>query len=397
MNLYLIVFLLLAAGCLVEWKAPQYEEKLYMICWTIMTALLCLRFGQGTDYVTYHGIYETIPAVIDISQGYICGFYPEIGWRLLTALFKLFHVPFWGFTMTLGLVEMLLLHRFLKKYVSMKVTGLFLSFPVLFFVYMASGLRQGLAICVFLGIALPFYLEKKWIPYVISVLVAASFHRVGYAWLVLIIVGYLPLQVMLAFAGLAIAGGLILQVGPVQQFIVNILPVYHVKQFLLEGNVSLFAVGERFVSFIVLLLLYFRRLRLDGSIESSKVQVMKAYTCGICFYMLLFGNAYYASRYGVIFKVLECVLVVYLIEKSDRVMKAAAIFFFSLTLVMGLKNLNAAVREGGYSGIGVNVLSYPYVSVFNQDKIDEYYDYAKRLNEVYECNIEDQKLWMIEN
>jgi len=396
MNLYLIVFLLLAAASLAEWKWPEYEEKLYPVCWTVMTALLCFRFGQGTDYATYHGIYRTIPTVIDLSQGYVCGFYPEVGWRILSAFFKLLHTPFWVFTMVLGLAEMLLLHRFLKKYVPMKVAGLFLVFPVLFWVYMVSGLRQGLAICIFLGLALPFYVEKKWIPYVISVLLAASFHKVGYAWLVLAAAAYLPVQCLVIFTGLALAGGVVLQIGAVQQFVVSILPSYHVKQFLLEGAPSLFAVGERLTSGLVLIGLYVWNEKNKEKTEPEKEQIMKAYLCGVCFYMLMFGNAYYASRYSAIFKVLECVLVVYLIGKRGKAAKIAAVFFFGLTLVMGVKNLNAAVREGGYDKLGVNVLTYPYVSVFNQDKINDYFDYAEKLDQVYQYNIEDQQLWMIE-
>lgn len=396
MNLYLIVFLLLAAAVIAEWKWPEHEKKLYPVCWAGVTALLCFRFGQGTDYVTYHGIYETIPAAIDLSQGYICGFYPETGWRLISALFKLLHIPFQGFTMALGLADMLLLHRFLKKYVPMKVTGLFLSYPVLFFVYMVSGLRQGLAICIFLGVAVPFYLEKKWIRYVVTVLIAASFHKVGYAWLVLVIAAYVPMQGMLALAGLAVLGGAVLQIGAVQQFLVSLLPLYHVKQFLLDGSVSLFAVGERLVSFLVLLTLYIRRSRKEGGAEPEMELIMKAYMCGLCFYMLMCGNSYYASRYGVIFKVLECALVVWLIKERDCMARAAALFFFCLTLVMGVKNINAAVREGGYGELGVNILTYPYLSVLHMDKINEYFDYSETLAIIYENNIEDQRLWMLE-
>ena len=109
MSFYFLTFLLLAAGTLCTWFRPQLEEKVYWVCWGVMTACLCFRFGQGTDYVTYHAIYETIPAAIDLSKGYICGFYPEVGWRLLSAAFKVIHAPFWVFTMVVGLMEMLLL------------------------------------------------------------------------------------------------------------------------------------------------------------------------------------------------------------------------------------------------------------------------------------------------
>ena len=192
MNLYLIVLLLLTEGAVLEWFKPKYQQKIFTVCWCVTTAVVALRFGQGTDYATYEGIYRTIPAVIDLSKGYICGFYPEMGWRLFCAFFKLFQAPFWTVTMAAAVIEMLLLGRFLKKYVPYQTTGLFLSYPVLIFVYMVAGLRQAMAICIFLGLVLPFYLEKKWIQYVIGVLIAASFHKVGYGWLVLVIAYYIP-------------------------------------------------------------------------------------------------------------------------------------------------------------------------------------------------------------
>ena len=116
MSIYLLVFLLLAAGTLLEYFRPQTKIYAYWICWAAMMGCLCLRFGQGTDYVTYQGLYETIPVAIDLSQEYFCGFYPEIGWRLLSAAFKMFDAPFWVFASTLGLAEMLLLHRFVKHF-----------------------------------------------------------------------------------------------------------------------------------------------------------------------------------------------------------------------------------------------------------------------------------------
>lgn len=397
MSFYFLTFMLLAAGALVEWFRPQYEKKIYWLCWGVMTACLCLRYGQGTDYVTYEAVYATIPAVIDLSQGYICGFYPETGWRLISALFKICGAPFWVFTMTLGLANMLLLHRFLKKYVPMKVTGLFLSYPVLFIIYMVSGLRQGLAMCLFLGILLPLYLEKKWVSYVAGVLLTASFHKVGYSWLVLPIAYYLPVWGMAALAGLAALAGSVIQIGAVETFIVNLLPVYHVKNFLLENEVSIFAVGERLVSFGVLFLLYVWMKKKNISISKTTELLCKVYMCGVCFYMLMFGNAYYASRYAVIFKIVECAVLAAFVKEKAVIQKAAFGFFFLLTMVMGYKNMNAMIYEGGYANMGLTVWNFPYVSVLNQDEIREYRDYDRILQEKYDANIEDQQLWMIED
>ena len=72
-------------------------------------------------------------------------------------------------------------------------------------------------------------------------------------------------------------------------------------------------------------------------------------------------------------------------------------FFLCLTLVMGVKNLHAAVSEGGYDKLGVNLFTYPYVSVLNQQKINDYYDYQEKAELMYEYNLEDQQLWMLES
>ena len=50
MSIYLLIFLLLAAGTLLEYFRPQIKTYAYWICWAAMTGCLCFRFGQGTDY-----------------------------------------------------------------------------------------------------------------------------------------------------------------------------------------------------------------------------------------------------------------------------------------------------------------------------------------------------------
>ena len=418
MNLYLIVLLLLAAGAVLEWFKPKYQQKIFTVCWCVTTAVVALRFGQGTDYATYEGIYWTIPTVIDLSKGYICGFYPEMGWRLFCAFFKLFQAPFWTVTMAAAVIEMLLLGRFLKKYVPYQTTGLFLSYPVLIFVYMVSGLRQAMAICIFLGLVLPFYLEKKWIQYVIGVLIAASFHKVGYGWLVLVIAYYIPVWGMVTLAGVAMAGGLFIQIPAVTKLILQLIPSYHMWRFLWDGTMSLFAIGERVVSFVVLLIFYGWFTRQREEVPRQIQLLFKVYSCGVCFYMLMCCNSYYASRYAAIFKVVECAVVTGFVaccRSSEDMMvtekthigtgipfrkyvgTGVMAFFLCLTLVMGIKNLHAAVSEGGYDKLGVNLFTYPYVSVLNQQKINDYYDYQEKTDRMYEYNLEDQQLWMLES
>ncbi|MCD8249397.1 MAG: EpsG family protein [Lachnospiraceae bacterium] len=397
MNFYLLVFLLLAAGAMLERFRPLYKNYIYGACWALMTALLCLRYGQGTDYITYEAIYNSIPLALDFSKGYFFGVYPESGWRLLCALFRALHAPFWVFTAALGLAEMLLLHRALTKYVPQRTAGLFLAYPVLFLVYMLSGLRQGFAMCLFLGIALPFYLEKRWAAYIVTILVTASFHKVGYIWLVLPVVYYLSTKIMLVLVALSAAGGLIIQIPVMENVAMEAFPSYHLWQFLHEGEISWFALGERIVSAALLVALWFWLRRAGEELERSTELLLKAYLCGVCLYLLLMQNSYYASRYAVVFKVLECVLVLRLIAGEQKIVRAAAVFFFGLTMLMGLKNMNAMIREGFYDSSQVNLLNFPYVSVFGQDRIGEYLSYDENYQVILARTLVDQVIWVVED
>ena len=85
-----------------------------------------------------------------------------------------------------------------------------------------------------------------------------------------------------------------------------------------------------------------------------------------------------------------------MLELHGKMERAAALFFLCLTLLMGVKNMNASIGEGGYARDQVNVLTFPYVSVFDRDRITEYYDHNAKVKKLYDYNIEDQQLWMIE-
>ena len=116
--------------------------------------------------------------------------------------------------------------------------------------------------------------------------------------------------------------------------------------------------GERLLSSAMILLLYFRHKRNGQNLEKRTELLLKAYMCGVCTYVLLFGSSYYASRYCAIFKVLEGAVLLLLIHKKEWLSKIVLVLFFGLTFFIG--------------------------------------SYEDRLEEIYGYNIEDQKLWILE-
>ncbi len=42
------------------------------------------------------------------------------------------------------------------------------------------------------------------------------------------------------------------------------------------------------------------------------------------------------------------------------------------------------------------MLTYPYISLFRPERINDYFDYEEKRKEIYGYNIEDQILWIVE-
>ena len=124
MPLYHLVFALLLFGAVIEYWQRKTPKILYVVCFLVLTGMLCLRFGQGTDYVSYRMIYYTIPANLagTINYGHAKA---EIGWRLITMLFRMAGLKFEVFVILLSLLQMWLMWRFVKRYCQLVTTLIF--------------------------------------------------------------------------------------------------------------------------------------------------------------------------------------------------------------------------------------------------------------------------------
>ena len=69
MSLYLIVLMLLCLGALYEGFFSQKScDRLYNLLFVIMAVMLCLRYGQGTDYLSYKYTYVNLPSFGSVEE-----------------------------------------------------------------------------------------------------------------------------------------------------------------------------------------------------------------------------------------------------------------------------------------------------------------------------------------
>ena len=148
MSLYHIVFLILFVGVLIEYVRQDTPKWLYFTSILVLSLMLLLRFGQGSDFYSYNSIYTTMPLDMERIKNYQF-FKVEIGWRLLCAGFKMLGFNFSQFLFVISSIELLLLGRFISRYSKNHMLTLFLSYHTLYLTYFFSALRQAFVIAVF--------------------------------------------------------------------------------------------------------------------------------------------------------------------------------------------------------------------------------------------------------
>ena len=97
----------------------------------------------------------------------------------------------------------------------------------------------------------------------------------------------------------------------------------------------------------------------------------------LCFGMMLYGAFLWlplvASRFCYMFKCVEIAVISCLFTRKSALRRLFAVYCAMLAMVMYVKNINANLSDGFYYE-NVSVINYPYVSIFNSERIKDYRD-----------------------
>jgi hypothetical protein len=365
---YHILFLLLAAGAVYEWRSGATPAWLYRGLLLGLTLFLCLRYGQGSDYFSYGHIYRELPqnlwAALRSSN-----IHSEPGWKVLCVLCRSVGMPYPLFVALLSLGMMGLLTRFLGRYCKFKLLGLLLCWHTLYLTYFFSILRQGLALALLLGLLLPWLEKKRYARYYLGCAVCALLHSSALILTLLPLLQVLPwkLKHLLVLTGIAWAGGLLLASGLFRGLLVQLLP-RAVTKYLETGQVSLFAAAERLVSYGAVYLCW----HWYGEKTDARLRLLMGIaTVGLLLYGGTLWAPLVASRTAYYCKAVEIALLSTLLPR--RGWQGAAALGFCLVLAAGMhaKNILSYIGQLPYYET-VNLLNYPYVAVFWKEKIQKY-------------------------
>ena len=357
---------------------------IYIITLCVLTLFLALRFGQGSDYWGYRNLFERMPAVFDFNADVYNTdkFHGEIGWKLMMNLFKYLGMNFETVIVLLSFVEMALIAWALERYCGEhKMLGLLILFPTVYLTYFFSTLRQGFVIPINLSVLLPLLQKKRYIPYAAVTLLLCLIHRSSLLLLLpllLVKMSHRTFHVLLVASGV---GGVLLCVTSawdyIHQFVCYIYPALG-NEMVVEVN--FLALGERFLTGGVIFVLFHLLCR-DG-VASYEVEILyKAYMLANMFYFILMGSQTLAGRFSMIFKCVEVILLpmllgMYMCSRPLRARCTGAyvyVYCMLLTSALTLYHLGFCSEEGNYYEY-YNAFEYPYISIFQKDRVYELFD-----------------------
>lgn len=334
------------------WKGDK-KRLLFLFSFGLLVLMLCLRYGQGTDYFGYMINYDTVDK------------HSEVGFLFVSRLFKMFGIPFEIFIGSISIFQMLCLYRALVLYSPIKTLSLLVFYPTLYLTYCFSGLRQGIVIVFFLGFMIKWLEENKWVRYLFACMIMATIHSAALVLIPLVFYKYIRLSWL--YIGIVIAAcmGLVIYLVPGEWF--SFIHIGSVEYYINTISISAMGLAERVVMFA---LISFLVLKIPK--DESHVQIWflyKIYTCGFIISILFFPWAMLSSRLGAMMKATEIFLIPILIKENVKMRKVIVAFVLSYVLLMTTKNLMSYISEGEY--VGYNVITYPYLSVFDQDRAHE--------------------------
>lgn len=277
----LAILLVLLGLTVWEWFAGA-RKYAYWAALTGLFVFFSLRYGQGTDYITYMGIYANVPALHTFPNFFAFQYNKiEIGFFYLISLCKMLRMHYAVFIALITLVSLLCLNRFIRRFCPLPMFALTIFYAVYSLTYMESAIRQLLPLSIALGWVLPNWVDKRRWRAIAGIVVATLLHTSAAVLFALPILFWQdrPLFVIEWKARTTVLLGLLVVAASAVITLVDLTPIirllpsqleYTVYTYYVENNhVSLLALANRGLFMAIVFLLALRARADDAAGEAA--------------------------------------------------------------------------------------------------------------------------------
>ncbi|SDI33428.1 EpsG family protein [Proteiniclasticum ruminis] len=370
--LYLTLFIGLAGAFYLQDKMKA--AKLYTIFLTILAAF---RYGIGADYFAYEFLYKqlkpfVIPEILFGTEK------QEVGFRALGSFIKTFGLSYQTYVAILAAITLYYIYRICVRYSKNPMLSMVIYYAFFYFVWVYSGLRQGLAMSV--G---AFYLlealrsdtiEKRKEFYKASILLL-TIHTSSIIFMVFyVLVRFIPwnrkwmmltiaASILFAFIPL---GNLVEMLSEKIPFLLR-LSYYLDDAFTLKELFSIQVLAR--LGLLSIVLYYYNELSL---VSPMMKKIADVYLLSFVFYFLLQFSELTAARIAVYGRLMEIIIftrIVYL----RRPKLEGTVFLLGLLLLTSFYFVKEVETMKEQSGLIILDKEWvPYISVFTKE--EQYYN-----------------------
>lgn len=303
------------------------------LCCFLIFVILTIFVGLRTYYndtAVYLSAYESSLVFPDFWDSFHAELGANPGFTITQACLKTSGVSSQGFLLFFAAVSVGCSIYFLKTYSTNFLLSLFLFFTTNAYTLTAAAVKQSAAIALSL-VAITFALKRKWIPFAVLILFAATFHPYVLLYALVPILMFKPwtkgTYIMLAIFAIA---GFTLQslLGSIVDITSMIGDSYSEESFIGEG-INIFRV---LVANVPLFLTWmYRRSLFRGSSRAENLMVNLAMLNGAIMFVGMFGTAIYFSRMASYFTIAQCVALPWILSKLPQSRRR----FYTAAMIVG--------------------------------------------------------------
>lgn len=350
----------------------SYKNKVAVIIFTFVALLFLFRFNVGQDITTYLLSYERVQNPIKDSLTYNLN--RNFGFSILIYLCKnIVHSYPLFILVTNGIVV------FVITYISFKYSKNILLSMLMFVgsgyleVYYGSGLRQSIAMAIFLFIFYEFIPKKQYLKYYMGAILACLFHEAAVVTLFIPIIHKYSLKIrkkyikvgLISIVCAIVVSYLVGYFAPKLAFKIGFADaITHLALYFVTQSFSILGIGMEIVLTGLCIILYYFNDKKD---DWTFFQIEVAFFTLLVYILMI--------RYPLISRVCDLLQVIFIILIPNLIQsitsKKKQLLSFAIVFLLNAFLLYVDISEKS-NKTGFSVKDFPYISIFETEKIENY-------------------------
>lgn len=302
--------------CQSEDSTRRYDRAFTLLLILLLGVFCGLRTWYN-DTVTYTQIYNQTPTLDVFLRNNTSTYAQGIGFAYVNSLMKTLGFSTQDYLMSYSMVTVFCYVRFVRKNTDNFPLAVFLMFTTGFYTFTFAAIKQCMAtaICLF---GMDFLMQKKSVPYVLTVAIASLFHPYAIVYLLLLLMDFRPLtwKTYLYIGVFVVIGfGLNRIIGTIVDVTTVIGADYDMTSFVGEG-VNIFRVLVCFVPLVLSFVCGWKLFANSTRIENILFNM--AMLNALIMFVGLFGTANYFARLANYFLPAQVVVLPWMLKKIAK-------------------------------------------------------------------------------